>query len=641
MPERTQDDPRGRGRLVLAALAVLAFHLGWFFYFVPPATWWSDLPIPGVDFETHVGQTWRFLEAIDGWGRTWLYDPRLLAGYPHGVVFDADNKGWEVWTWALRGLGLPAALAFNLFAAFAHLLVLPVVYASARLFELRRAAAVWAAFLASLLWFFDSFAHWCWWIGMVAYAIAGYLCLLPLALFWRWLRDRRAWQAVACALALGLAHLVHPYHFVVLVWPMLALYARHFRGLGGRGHLAVLAIAGATLAVNGWWLGLAAQFWHYVLDSGYFGQSDPRQLFADYLGLVLDTATSGLVGTRTGFRFLVLGTALVGLWQWRRARDPRWLPLAVALAATAVLAYLSRYLWLFRQIQPYRHVLPLAFLATLPAAAAIDGALRAGFWRDLPRAGKVALVVLALPAGQHLARDVLYFTPELLPEVARLYNGERQPLAATGYPPHADYRLKPATDEHEELARWVRSVDDGQSRFLIEEPAVGERLHWQTDAQIVGGFLYRNLQHSMANLFRRRKQGVAGDDELRTYFETYAIRWVIISSKAKWWDRRPAIVEPVTTIGHHRIYRTRIEPHLIQQGGGTLRVAPNTLAVTGSAPDQDLVLRAHWHEDLVCEPGCKVVREPIDGFDAVGFVRVPAPHPSDLTVINRYGEAGS
>ncbi len=518
--------------------------------------------------------------------------------------------------------------------------MLPVVYASARLFELRRAAALWAAFLASLLWFFDSFAHWCWWIGMVAYAICGYLCLLPLALFYRWLRDRRPAQAIACAVALAVAHLVHPYHFSILVWPMLALYVREFRGLGGRGHATVLAIAGLTLAVNAWWLGLAAQFWHYVLDSGYFGQSDPRQLGADYLGLVLDTATSGLVGTRTGFRFVVLGAAVVGLWQWRQGRDARWLPLAVALAAMAVLAYLSGYLWLFRQIQPYRHVLPLAFLATIPAAAAIDGALRAGLVRGLSPATKALLVVLALPAGQHLARDVLYFTPTLLPEVARLYNGEVQPLAASGYPPHADYRLTPVTDEHEELARWVRSVDDGQARFLVEEPSVGERLHWQTDAQIVGGFLYRNLQHSMANLFRRRKQGVAGDDELHTYFENYAIGWVIISSKAKWWDRRPEVVTPVTTIGHHRIYRTTITPHLIQQGGGLLRARPNQLTVTGSDPAQDLVLRAHWHEHLVCVPGCTIVREPIDGLDPVGFIRVPAPHPADLTLTNHYGERG-
>jgi hypothetical protein len=640
MPEQPHDGPRV-GRLAVFALLLVAFHLGWFFYFVPPATWWTDTPIPGVDFETHVSQTWRFLEAMDGWGRSWLYDPRLLAGYPHGVIFDADNKGWEVWTWALRGLGLSAGFAFNTFVALAHLGVLLVVYTSARLFRLGRAGALVAAAFASLIWFFDSFSHWCWWIGMVAYAIAGYLGLLPLALFYRWLHDRRTWQAIACAVTLALAHLLHPYVFVVLVAPMLALYARHARGLGARGHLAVLGIVGLTVAVNAWWLGLAARYWHYILDSGYFGQSGPTWVAADFLGLLRDTATSGLIGTRTGFRFLALGTATVALWQWRRARDPRYLPFVVAIAAMAVLAYLSGYIWLFRQIQPYRHVLPLAFFAVIPAAAAVEAAIINKSWRTWPRSATVALALLALPAAQLFAREILYFTPGLYPEVAPLYSGEWQPLTASGYPQHPDYRLQPATDEHEALANWVRKVDDGRSRFLIEEPAVGERLHWQTDAQIVGGFMYRNLQHSMANLFRRRKQGVAGDDELRTYFETYAIGHVIISGRQTWWDRRPAIVTPVTKIGHHRIYRTTIEPHLIQRGGGELTARPNELTVTGSSPDVDLVLRMHWHEDLVCEPGCTIAREPIDGFDPVGFIRVPAPHPTDLVIRNRYGEAGA
>ena len=139
-------------------------------------------------------------------------------------------------------------------------LVLPVMFVSARLFGLARRGALLAAGMGSLLWFFDSFSHWCWWVGMVAYAFASYLCLLPLALFYRWLQDRRSWQAVAAALSLGLVHLVHPYSFFILAAPMLALWAYHWRRLGPRGHLAVLGIAATTVAMNAWpswmsWLG--------------------------------------------------------------------------------------------------------------------------------------------------------------------------------------------------------------------------------------------------------------------------------------------------------------------------------------------------------------------------------------------------
>lgn len=629
-------NPPRRGAFALAVAALLGLHLLCFLHFMPPATWWSDQPIVGVDYETHVAQVWRAIEGLDGWGRSWVYDVRLLAGSPAGVIFDADNKGWEVWTWALHRLGVPKALAFNLFAVAAHWLVLPVVFAAARLFGLARAPALAAAAMGSLLWYFDSFAHWCWWVGMTAYAFASYLCLLPLALFHRWTQARGPGLALATGVTLALVHLVHPYSFFILAAPLLALYLRAARGLGARGHLTVLAIVAATLAANGWWLAVSLRFWHYILDSGYYGLSGLQYAAADLLGLLLDPATSGMVGTRTGFRLLFVATGAVGLALWRRERDPRYLPLAAALLALLALSYLGAYAWIFRQIQPYRHVLPLGFFALIPAAAALDAARRRGVLRGLAPGPKVALALLALPAAQHLVADVLYFTPSLLPKIAPLYNGDRSPISSQGFPPQPDYRHQVVTPEHDALAAWVRAHDDGQSRFLVEEPQVGEQLTWRTDAQVLGGFLYRNLEHSHANLFRRRKGGVASDDELRAYFTTYAVSHVIITGGNKSWERRPKVLELVATIGAHRVFRTKISPQLIAAGGGRVTASTNLLRVTGSDPDQDLVLRFHWLETLRCAPDCELRRVPVDSFDPVGFIKIPAPHPADLELRNAY-----
>jgi len=628
--------PPRRGAFALAVALVLGLHLLCFLHFLPPSVWWTDQPILGVDYETHVAQVWRAIEGLDGWGRSWVYDVRLLAGSPAGVIFDADNKGWEVWTWALHRLGVPQALAFNLFAVAAHWLVLPVVFGSARLFGLARAPALAATGMASLLWYFDSFAHWCWWVGMTAYAFASYLCLLPLALFYRWLQTRGVALGLATGLALGLVHLVHPYSFFILAAPMLALYIRAARGLGARGHVMVLAMVAATLAVNGWWLAVSLRFWHYILDSGYFGLSGLQFALADFFGLVLDSATSGMIGTRTGFRLLSLGTCAIGLVLWRRERDPRYLPFAAAILTLLALSYLGTYAWIFRQIQPYRHVLPLAFFAVIPAAAAIDAALRRGALRGMTIGPKLALGLLAIPAAQHLASDVLYFTASLLPKIAPLYDGGTPPISSLGFPPHMDYRHRPVTAEHGALAAWVRDHDDGQSRFLVEEPSLGEQLTWRTDAQVLGGFVYRNLEHSNANLFRRRKGGVASDDELRAYFETYAVSHVIVTHKIKSWERRTQVLEPVATIGAHRVFRTKISPRLIAAGGGRVDASTNLLRVTGSDPEQDLVLRYHWMETLRCAPDCAVQRATIDSFDPVGFIKIPAPHPADLEVRNAY-----
>src|SRR5690606_27728446 len=191
----------------------------------------SSLPLPSEpyskgDFATHAEQVWRVLEGLRGWGQHWVYDVRLLAGAPNGVLFDADVKGWELWTWALVQLGVDQGKAYNAHVLAIHVAMPLVVYASARLFGLRRSAATLSTALAVLLWSFDSFTHWMWSIGTVTYSFVACFALLPLALFWRWIEFRSWWAALGCAVSLGLGLLEHPYLFFILAWPMLALWLR-------------------------------------------------------------------------------------------------------------------------------------------------------------------------------------------------------------------------------------------------------------------------------------------------------------------------------------------------------------------------------------------------------------------------------
>src|SRR5688572_4513156 len=193
-------------------------------------------PITGLDHETHISQTWRVMEGLDGWGRSWVYDVHHLAGFPAGTIFDADNKGWTIWTWAVTHMGVDQGLAFNSFVLAAHLLVPFVVYLAARWFGLLRWSSLAAACFAVALWYFDSWLHWCWYVGMTAYDFVSYLFLLPLALFHRWRHERRTWQIVGVAILLAVCHLVHPYAFFLLALPMLAIYLPVARQLTWREH---------------------------------------------------------------------------------------------------------------------------------------------------------------------------------------------------------------------------------------------------------------------------------------------------------------------------------------------------------------------------------------------------------------------
>jgi len=161
------------------ALVVIT-HLFLTFYYERPKLMFSEEPNSWLDFDTHIEQVWRVTEALDGWGKSWAYDVQMLAGYPTGTIFDADNKAWELLTYVLWKAGLAKGTAFNLFILLAHLMLPAVVLASARLMRLDWWSCAAALGLSVLLWFFDSLAHTCWWIGMQAFAIIGTLFMLPL-----------------------------------------------------------------------------------------------------------------------------------------------------------------------------------------------------------------------------------------------------------------------------------------------------------------------------------------------------------------------------------------------------------------------------------------------------------------------------
>jgi hypothetical protein len=83
------------------------------------------------------------------------------------------------------------------------------------------------------------------------------------------------------------------------------------------------------------------------------------------------------------------------------------------------------------------------------------------------------------------------------------------------------------------------------------------------------------------------------------------------------------------------VYRTRPQIGFFLRGAGALRATTNRIELRATPPKMDLVLSYHWHEALTCAPGCRIERfsHPLDD---VGFIRIPAPHASDLVIANGY-----
>jgi len=625
--------PRERVHFAVAVLAVLALQVGLFFYF-GGSLLFSDVPYAGLDFDTHITQAYRVVEGLEGWRRSWVYDVQLLAGTPNGVIFDADNKGWSLVTFAGKQLGLSQGFSFNLFILAAHAGVVPLVYGGARLLRVGPWGSLLAAAFAVLYWNFDSWSHWCWYVGMIAYGLASLVFLLPLGLFYRWSEERKPWQLVATAFSLALAHLIHPYTFFILVFPMVVLYLRAAPSVNWRGHLGVFAVVGLVLLVNAYWLLNAARFWHYVLDSSLFANTGPKSALWDLLNVLVEPAATGIIGKRAVFRNLALLGGLVMLVVWWRRGDPRALPIGGGLVTLMLFGYLGGATPL-DQTQPYRNLLPAGFLGCIFTGALVEHAVRTRVFARFSTGARWTVGLLAVPATLLMVHEAMYYFIADLPKPARLPHGEQAQLSAMGFPEHAPYDYG---DWHvDPLAEWVEEKDDGSGRFLVEGWSWGEQLAWKTDAQIMGGFIWRNLEHSWSNFFRRRPQGIASPAEWQQYLETYAVHWVIVTSPrhaTPWWERNPTI-EKVADLGDFRAYRVRKRSRLIVEGPGRVKASTNRIEVYGTDPSKPVVLRYHWLETLRCLPECEVLREPLEG-DKVGFIRIPAGHPADFLVFNKY-----
>jgi hypothetical protein len=516
------------------------------------------------------------------------------------------------------------------------LLALPAAgWASARLFGLSQAQSVIVMLLWELLWFFDSFMHWSWWIGMITWSFVCYGAVLYCALLHRALESKRIAWLLALAPAGFVLTLIHPFVTLSVLAPALALYARAARQLSWREHalvaLAALA-AGSSVLV---WIGPFLRFKHYVGDADTFFNARLSFAFFDALDLLKDGRQTG-GPVRTMVRMLCFAGAFACLWRWRRAGDRRALPLALMVIWPLALAYLSGYSWLGRQTQPYRQVGPAMFAAAIPAAALLGELCAPSALKALPQKAKILLALMLVLIIPRFVRTVLHYMPSLLPDRVERSKLDflSSPLVGLNEPPPLPMQLHGAPEPHRNVKRWLEANHRGRGRIVVSEWVLGEYLAAASKLPILGGLVERNVPHVDAHLLRRHPEGDLPGAALRQYLELYAVGFVITSGEFGPLDRRRDLLEPAKVVDGYRIYRTRIEPSYFVRGSGKVDAQRVNLISVADAAGADLVLRFHWMETLACRPGCRVERYAVEG-DRVGFIRVPEP-PSKLEIYNAY-----
>ncbi len=505
-----------------------------------------------------------------------------------------------------------------------------MVYASARLFDLDRRQSTIAALLWVLLWFFDSFMHWCWWVGMFTWSMASLLVVLLLALFYRALESERRIWFLPLALVAATLTLNHPFGVLALVAPCLVLYVRAFKKLDWTRHaltwLCALAAASTVLV----WIRPAWHFREYIGNVDTFFRPRLEYVLFDSFDLLKDATNTG-APVRTLVRMLCFVAGGIVMWRWHKQRERRLLPIATVVLWCLGIAYVSSYSYLARQTQPYRQIGPAMLAAALPAAVLLGELLSRRTLTELGRPARLLLVLCLVVALPRAVRTVLVFMPDLLP-VPRIF-GFTSPFA----PPRPRVTKKGYAPEPERwaaLRRWLLQHARGHGRIVVKDWPVGEYLAASTPLPILGGIEQRNVPHVDAQLFRLWPDGNLPGKQLGAYFKRYAAGYLIMSDEFTPLDYRRDVLLPLVVVDGFRIYRTRIHPDYFLQGRGRIVAQSLNRIDVDHAEGKDVVLRFHWMDTLRCRPGCKVERYKV-AHDRVGFIRIPAPPPK-FEVYNSY-----
>jgi hypothetical protein len=617
-------------------LSAAGLHAALLVYFFPWRLFASKLPVFEYDYALHAYQVDRALAAFESHGKLWSYDPLVLSGQPAGAIEDLTSKSLEAFVIAAHALGANPWIAFDTYVLLVHLGLVPVAWAAARLFGFDRLSSAVAVLFWVLVWHFDSFSHWCWYIGMISWALASYLTVLVVALLYRALRERTPASYAALAAAAAIVTFVHPFAVLTLVVPAAASYVSSFRRLRPMDHTALVAsaiMAGSTALV---WIGPAVKFRHYIGPVDAFLWPTASYALFDWLELLKDLAMTG-EPVRTAFRSVFFVLAAVALLRLRRARDDRLWPLALLIGFAIAQAYLSGYSNVLRQTQPYRHIAPATLAAALLAAWLVVELGRTPGQR-FSRDTRTALAFAALAALPPFVRTVSGYVPALLP--GREYHRTAfrpgpgvEGSSAERDPPFMGHGPPPA--EYARIGEVVTALAGDRGRVATFDWVLGEYLATFAKVPTLGGIAERNVPHVAAHPMRHDfTPASSGDDPVARYLSEYAVAVVVTQGDAKAFDERADLLEQVTAIGRFRVYRSRGTVSYFASGHGrVVEQRPNLIRVA-DAGGSEIVLRFHFMETLRCRPDCRVSRALADR-DSVGFIRIENP-PSAFEIYNAY-----
>jgi hypothetical protein len=580
---------------------VLLIHVLAVFLFFPPDVLVNRKPVVTLDHAVHYYQAVRVKSVFWRSLRMNSYDPNFMAGYPGGVIFDADMKGAELFCALLYPLSTPRALKLYIFLCYATMVF--TIYRGSRLLGFSTNESLAGLLILLMYWhagrpYAGAFRY----AGMFSYIFVNHVSFYVIGLFRSfWKGGAKLWFFVAGPLAF----MIHPTALVLMPIGFIGVMAmdrRHIRSI--RPALLFLWCV-LVVAVNAIWLVPMVRYMDVKTPSVAFFQLAGLR---DVAGLLVHP---GCVPAMALVAFGCGGAlALV-----RERRFSCLVPIAGAALALVLIAAYGCRIRFIDTMEPGRFL--LSFLFFLAPLAGV------GLHTFLKTAGN------RFPRGERRwkpAATVLLFLP---------------PLWFSFVESKTLYKHTITTDIPEgviDLTRIVKARTDEPGRLMVEDgPAalygnahLPGMLPVLSGREQIGGpypftFLLQHYATFQTDKAFGRPLAAFSASEFDSCLATYNVRFILSATKsaASFLQTLPS-VSPIETSGRYSLWGVKGGFGPAFETAVRVSAAQNRITVTGGDHHSRVVLKYHWDRGLHVAGPAKIYPVTV-GTDPVPFIGLD-PH---------------
>lgn len=619
-----------------AFLFLLLIHICGIFFYYDALSLFNRNPIYNWDYPFHLYDCHMASAYIQG-GSLIGYNPFMLGGYIHGISL--SNGIFQLFC-SFFGLGGQIFLMKS--CVLIILAMIPVlIYASVSNFGFGRASAFTAFLLAMLYLYNDYFFNNLVEFGLFGFISASVLCIYMLSLFYAYAATGRMVFILVFFILFPALLLSHSMALLIFFPPFILLYGLFFKKLT---RIANVLIISSLLAILVFFLfAYVYPFFSqiYVYNNDIVPLTYTLQV-TDAKAVFMDFFYSSWYPSR-GIQLVKTSLIVAGFFAIFRLRTFSKRLFIFFLSGSIfflIIAYghnLIPGLGIFSNIEPYRLVLPLAFLVIAPASWLISIFFGKSFKCRRRKQLLIAAIILFLAAvsAVHLIS-----------------------------PPNHSLNTRPS-DDYIELRQWIIDNTDKSARIIIESNLSGDYmfatpslanslLSLETGREIIAGRHRRpSVKQCFAciteNIFLFRPHSSVDPSELRYYLEMYNVGWIIArSDTTKSWllglkESNPEIFDDVYmlylmnyskgTEYKYYIFKTGIEHSFFINGTGGIKIEQNRISIYNLTKFSDsIILKYHYHPTLRADKGLRL--EPYYFGAPVPFIMISNIKAGNFEIYN-------